>query len=324
MRTGLVLGKFMPLHKGHLGLIAFGLAHCDTLIVLVCARDEEPIPGPLRLQWMRQTYQNEARVRAEYTDEALPDAEHSCRRVSLHWARYLHERFPQVDVIFSSEPYGDYVAEAMQIQHQPYNMERSLIPISASLIRSTPFRHWDYLAPAARPYFVKRVCVFGPESTGKSTLTVQLAEHFNTTFVPETARALLGERHVVYEDIAAIIKAQASAVLEQSAEARCLLFCDTDLLTTRIYSEHYFGRMPPVPDWVEAVHVYDLYLFCDIDTPWIADPQRDLGDRRTEFRDKFLEALVATNIPYTIICGSWEERLECAVQAVHEKFNALS
>src|SRR5205814_5917310 len=66
-----------------------------------------------------------------------------------------------------------------------------LVPISGTLIRQDPIKHWEDLPEVVRPYFVKRVCVFGPESTGKSTLARDLARHFQTVYASEYARPLL-------------------------------------------------------------------------------------------------------------------------------------
>jgi HTH-type transcriptional regulator, transcriptional repressor of NAD biosynthesis genes len=68
---------------------------------------------------------------------------------------------------------------------------RELVSISGTKIRENPYQHWDYLPEVVRPCFVKKVCIFGPESTGKSTLTKKLAEHFHTSYVHEYARPFL-------------------------------------------------------------------------------------------------------------------------------------
>jgi len=321
MTTGLVIGKFLPLHRGHIALIDFAAKQCDRLIILVCALSGEPIPGRLRLSWVRQTFAGRNSAAVEYTEEELPSAQDSSRIVSGRWAAYLSRRFPQVNVIFTSEPYGDYLAEYMHIRHQSFDPGRQRIPVSATQIRQAPFKYWQYIPQAVRPYYRKLVCVYGPESTGKSTLARNLACFFKTAFVPEMARELLGDRHVVYDDIAVIAEEQAKAIQEQEANAQQLLFCDTDLITTCIYSSHYFHKVPEFPAWVEAAHNYALYLFCDIDVAWVPDPQRDLGHMREYFREWFLRELEVRRLPFMIIDGSWETRLAKAVAALKARWD---
>lgn len=102
-KTGLILGKFMPIHKGHQSLIEFGKQNCDELIVLVCALKSEPISGNLRLDWVNELYSEVPKITVEYTEVELPEAPYSSRSVSKAWATYLSEEFPQVNIVFSSE-----------------------------------------------------------------------------------------------------------------------------------------------------------------------------------------------------------------------------
>ncbi|HSC40241.1 MAG TPA: adenylyltransferase/cytidyltransferase family protein, partial [Chitinophagaceae bacterium] len=171
MKTGLVLGKFLPLHKGHMALVEFALQHCDRLIVLVCATAKESIPGDTRRQWLQATYHHQPRIQTqllEYNDEHLPNTSVSSREASRLWAAQIGRAVPGIDILFSSEPYGDYVAEYLKIEHQCFDIARIQVPICASAILQHPIRNWEFIAPAARSFFVKKICISGSESTGKS------------------------------------------------------------------------------------------------------------------------------------------------------------
>ena len=316
MRKGIVIGKFMPLHKGHTALIDFALKHCNNLIVLVGTKEDEPVSGKMRLHWLTETYQYNSRVIIEYTDEDLPDSSYSSKSVSKVWADYLIKRFPDISVIYSSEKYGDYLAGYMGIEHKCFDLERKHFPVSATDIRNEPFKHWDFITESVRPYYVKKVCVYGPESTGKSILTEKLAEHFNTDYVPEMARDILGSRHVVYDDISVIARVHALEILKKEEAANKILFCDTDLTTTKIYSEHYFNKVPDFPLWIENANKYALYLFCDIDVPWINDSQRDSPHLREEHKAWFLKELKNNGTSFYLINGTWENRFIKACYAV--------
>ncbi len=315
--TALVIGKFLPPHRGHLALIRYARQHSDSLIVLLGARPHEPIPGPVRLEWLCSACAAMDGVRVEYTDADLPSAPRSDRGVSRVWADYLRDRYPQVSLIVSSETYGDYLAEYMGIRHLPFDPSRGTIPVAGRDILADPVGHWDDILSPARDYFRRQVCIYGPESTGKTTLASALAEHFGCPWVPEMARELLGDRHVVYEDILPIAMLHARTILEARHKAGPLLLVDTDHLTTRIYSRHYFGRVPDFPPYVEEANTYTHYLFLDIDVPWVADPQRDSADCRETHRAAFLSALGSRSLPYTLIRGSWEERFEKAKQVIN-------
>src|SRR5512137_2758917 len=114
--SGLVIGKFLPLHDGHLALIRFAAERCGRLTVLVGARPDEPVPGPLRLEWVREACAPYPAVVVDYCEDDLPDAPQSDRGVARAWAAYLKKRYPGVGAVFSSERYGDYLAEDMGIR----------------------------------------------------------------------------------------------------------------------------------------------------------------------------------------------------------------
>lgn len=315
--TALVLGKFMPLHKGHRALIDFALANCDELVLLVCAVEAgEPVPGHRRLDWVRQAFRDDPRVRVEFTDDPLPGGRTSTREGSAAWGQYCKTRWPEVTLMVSSEPYGRYMAETMGIRWLDFDPKRSNMPVSGTLIRSNPYRYWEYLDPACRPDYVTKVCVYGPESAGKTTIARKLAEDFGTLWVPELARDILGERHCVYGDFEEIAVTQLAAVRKAEREAPGLLFCDTDLLTTLIYAETYFGEVPPLVRDLAARDRYNLRLLLTPDVEWVADIQRDLGDCRQEQFERFRSELMDRQYGYSVVSGGWDVRYANAKEAV--------
>lgn len=322
MKRGLVIGKFLPLHKGHEAMIRFAQTRCSELTVLLGVTAGETIPGHIRYKWLWETFRSEPGIRIEYTDDPLPDAPVSSRDVSKVWADYLSKRFPGTGIIFSSEKYGEYLAEYMQIEHQPFDPERSAVPVSATMIRNSPHRYWEFISDAVKPYYTKKICIFGPESTGKTTLTEKLAAHYKTSFVPEVARHIIDDDggSVTYEIIEKIGPAHAVAIVDNFRKAERFLFVDTDIEITRLFSDYYFGRVPAFPQWVDAANSFDLYLFLDIDTPYVEDPQRDSEHMRGVFRERLLNVLEAKTADFEIISGSWDERFDKAVAAVESRW----
>jgi HTH-type transcriptional repressor of NAD biosynthesis genes len=319
MSRALVIGKFMPPHNGHLALIRFAADKCGSVAVYVDVAENSPIPIGRRGEWLNEIFRDDIRITIVTGTDDLPQAGESSRDVSKVWADFLKKKFPETEVIVSSEKYGDYLAEYMGVTHISFDPSRDAIPISGTAVRDDPVSNWDYLPEQVRSFYLKKVCIYGPESTGKSTLTRRLAEHYSTVFVPEMAREVLGERSVndiVYEDFPVIGEVHAGKIIEMEKKSRALLFSDTDILTTIIYSTRYFGQVPDYPSWVYEANKFNLYLFCDTDVPWVEDIHRNSGHVHDQMRECFMNELVKWGHPFVIISGGWNERLEAAVRAV--------
>lgn len=324
MRTGLIIGKFMPLTYGHIRLIEFGLKNCDKLIIAVCSLKSEPIDGDLRFNWViKQFYNNSKAEVVHITNEDLPNSSKSSRYISKIWSDYLKGLYPEVNIIFASEKYGEYVAEYMDADCMLYDVERKITPVSATMVRQNPFKYWDYIPEVVKPYYVKKVCIFGPDSCGKSTLTIDLAKYYKTAYVPELARCMFDWSGLLIDNLnmnqlEQFARLQYEAVNSMKHFADKLLFCDSDNITTQVYSEVYCGY---TTDEIKKYEMtYDLFLFLDIDTPYIEEGQRNLANRRKEMRQRFMHELDLRSINYVIISGSWKERFNKAVKTIDDKF----
>ncbi|MCU0415857.1 MAG: ATP-binding protein [Cytophagaceae bacterium] len=180
---------------------------------------------------------------------------------------------------------------------------------------------------------LKRIVLYGPESTGKSTLAESLAHAFESVYVPEFARGYLDFKREVYDpfgrqsseicqpqDIPSIVIGQ--IVMEEAfaLQANRFLFCDTNPLQTLVYNRYYFKRSE---EWIEKIiqeRVYDYYLLTDIDIPWIEDPLRDRPkpeDRKILF-DLFHSTLLQYQLPFDIISGDQQKRLEKATTIINQ------
>lgn len=172
---------------------------------------------------------------------------------------------------------------------------------------------------------VKRVVVTGSECTGKTTLAVALATHYQVPWVPEFARRFVAEKGAapVFADVEAIARGQVALEDKVAATTTTLLIQDTDLLSTVVYSHHYYGACPA---WVEAAlqeRCADLYLLAGIDVPWVADgDQRDRGDSRLQMQDLFRRALLDRSLPFCEIKGSVEARVEQAAAVIRDAIEA--
>lgn len=174
-----------------------------------------------------------------------------------------------------------------------------------------------------QPANIVKVVLFGPESTGKSTLSELLARHYNTVWVPEYAREYLQDKWnnqrktCEQKDLIPIAIGQMVLENELAKKADKILICDTDLLETKVYSEEYYGGfVDPDLDRAATESQYDLYLLSYIDTPWEADDLRDRPTQREEMFRAFERALVNNQRPYVILKGRVKERMNTAVQAI--------
>ncbi|MGB3151899.1 MAG: ATP-binding protein [Maribacter sp.] len=168
-----------------------------------------------------------------------------------------------------------------------------------------------------------KVVLFGPESTGKTTLSEQLAGYYNTVWVPEYAREYLqqkwnNERKTCEpNDLLPIAAGQMQLENELVTKATDVLICDTDLLETKVYSEAYYvGDCNPVLEKYALENTYDLYLLTYIDIPWEADDLRDKPTERKEMFSYFQSTLEKYGRNFVILKGDKKERLKTAVKHI--------
>ena len=168
-----------------------------------------------------------------------------------------------------------------------------------------------------------KVVLFGPESTGKTTLSRQLARHYNSIWVREFAREYLQDKWnnkrdtCKAEDLLPIAIGQMKLENELAKKTNSILICDTDLLETKVYSEAYYsGTCDPILDKYAIENTYDLYFLTYIDTPWEPDDLRDKPKERMRMFKAFENALIKYKRPYVVLKGTQKERLETAVKLI--------
>ena len=166
-----------------------------------------------------------------------------------------------------------------------------------------------------------RICVTGPESTGKTTLARDLAALLDTAWVPEASRAYAERigRPLTAADVSPIAHehvalAEAGAAAAQANGAAALIL-DTDLLSTVIYARHYYGAVPLWIEEAERTRRADLYLLCDVDVPWVPDGVRDQPTGRRAMFDRFRAALVERGADFVVVRGDWATRWALASAA---------
>ncbi len=178
---------------------------------------------------------------------------------------------------------------------------------------------------------IVKIVIFGPESSGKTTLSKHLARHYNTVWVAEYAREYLQEKWnntreiCEISDLLPIAVGQMNLENELAKKADKVLICDTDLLETKVYSEEFYnGFVDPLLEKFALQNTYDLYLLTYIDTPWEKDDLRDRPNERLEMFNAFENALKKYNRPYVLLKGNKIVRLQLAIQEIDKIINSKS
>lgn len=174
-----------------------------------------------------------------------------------------------------------------------------------------------------QPAELIKVVLYGPESTGKTTLAKQLANYYNTLWVPEFMREYLQKKWdsekklVTRDDLIPIANGQLQLEKEASQQVENLLICDTNLLELKVYSEYYYNGFCPSEIKNEATkNNYSIYLLTYIDTPWEADDLRDRPENREEMFCIFEAELKKQGFPYEILKGNKTDRFNRAIEVI--------
>ncbi len=167
---------------------------------------------------------------------------------------------------------------------------------------------------------ILKIAVVGPESTGKSTISAQLAAHYHTVWVPEFAReycAALTEP-CTWQDEINMFRGQLELEKSLLPKANKILICDTTFITVKIWSDQMFGKSPQEVLDELPKRPYDLYLLMDIDLPWQDDPLRDFPHLREHFMEVWHKELKSLDATYYLISGTDEERLRNAIEKIDQ------
>lgn len=318
-RIGVVLNGHRPPHNGHVYMVEFAQAYVDELHLGVCTLDSESIPARLRLQWSKELFPN-AHVMLCHN---MPDVFGMDYDDPVLWSRVVKEHMglERVDYIFASEGYGRAIGAEIGARYVPVDHSRCTVPVSGSMIRKNPMLNWDYIPPAVRPFFVKRICIVGAEYTGKADLSHRLASRYGTVAVDEYAKAVYdpSERLCTPEDIELIARGQMAAEDSLARQANRVLICNTDMLITAFWSQEKFGTCP---DWIleEAEkRDYDLYLFMDHEgIPHTVGNTHKTRRSWCAFSGKIRSGLEARGRSCVVLSGNPMNRMQTSCMAIDQ------
>jgi NadR type nicotinamide-nucleotide adenylyltransferase len=327
-KHGLVLGKFMPLHNGHLFLINYALLKSDVVELLVCSLKDEPIEGKLRYEWLKEIYKDVDNLNIHWVQDENPQTpEEHCDFDDFYriWCNTVNSRVTNLDVIFTSEDYGFEFADKLGVEHALVDIERDTFPVSGTAIRLDPFINWQFIPPIVRPYFKKKIVIVGPESTGKSTLTKKLAKHFEGDLIEEYGREYtdtIPAKFLTTKDFEIIAREHKSKIDNTLKYGKSnMIFIDTESFVTFSFGRMYLGGdfSSKLITKIMNAQDFDLILLCNPDVPWVDDGTRDFENKR-HLHYKLIEFLLQIyNKKYIIIKGDdYDDRFEQAKQEVNK------
>lgn len=321
MIRGLLLGKFMPIHKGHIQLIEYAQGKCDELVVWICVSDKEPVSADVRFNWVKEIFEHNSRIKPvlfNYNEEDLPNTSESSMEVSGLWADAIKINLPKIDIIFSGEPYGEFIAGFLDIKHDGITRGKG---ISASMIRSNPVLNWDVIPDVVKPYYYKKVAILGTESTGKTVLTRSLANYFMGDYVAEAGRDIVEfSCECTWEDLMKISREHARNIIKKQSLLNKILIIDTDISITQSYARFLFNRELEVNQEIINANCCDLYLYLWNDCPLIQDGTRFDQEQRDRLHDSHLKQLELNSIDYKIIKGDWQNRFFKALEYINDLY----
>ncbi len=335
---GLVLGKFYPPHAGHHHLVRTAQDQCERLTVLVCAASVESVPLADRVAWMREAHPGAEVVGAV---DDIPVDLHDPQIWEAHMAVFRDAVPGRVDAVFTSEEYGSELARRFGAEEVLVDRERTLFPVSGTAVRKDPAGSWEFLGPAVRAALTRRVVVLGAESTGTTTLSRALADHYRrrggvwakTGWVAEYGRRYSEEKLAAaraadpaasWADVSftsqefPVIARRQDADEEHAARLGSpVLFCDTDSFATGIWHERYTGGRNAEVERIADLTRRDLHLLTDhTDVPFEDDGLRDGPQLRPWMTERFRAELERTGRRFLVVRGDRAARLEAAVRAV--------
>ena len=337
--TGMYGGCFNPLHLGHLECIIRAAGFCRELYIVVSYREHpSDIPLRVKIRWLYTLTKHLGNVRFIPLPDQVTRKEDYTRDLWEADARKVRAEIGKpLNVVFCGSDYDENSfwqvcypeAELMVFPRSCY---------SSTAIRNDIYGHWDWMPRAVRSYFVKKVLIIGGESSGKSTLTINLAHYFNTVYLEETGRDLSmlsgTDAWMLGEDFTRILLEHKDREIRLQDEADKVLFIDTDCLITRFFLD-FLGagagagasaaaedtaRNQRLSDAISDLNRYDLILFLEPDVEWVQDGDRSevIAADRQRYSEMIKELYQSRGFRFQVISGDYNSRFDKAVSLVKD------
>ena len=325
-KVGMYGGSFNPMHKGHLKCIIKAACLCEKLyVVLSIGMKRDEVDYKVRYRWLYQATKHIGNVKILTISDSCATKNDYTLEASKSDSEYIKKQIGEpIDIVFCG---SDYDENSFWNVNYPdsefYVFERD--EINSTEIRKDVYGHWDWLPNFVRPYYVKKVLIIGVESSGKSVMTVNLANYFNTNFIEEAGRELSEksgtDTMMLNEDFTEILLVQKLNEIKAIKHSNKVLFCDTDCLITQFFLKFLEGDKLNIKlsDAIDAINRYDLILFLAPDVKWVQDGDRseEIRDNREKYRDMIADIYKSHGKKFEYIEGDYLTKFNKCVELVN-------
>lgn len=332
MKVGMIGGKFLPLHLGHVYAITKAAGYVDKLYVVLSSsipRDRmlcreagiKYMDSVTRMNWLGQVFADIDNIHLIHVEDEYYEEDYNWEE----GAEQIKDKIPEtITHVFSSEESYDeiYKKNYPGAEHIIIDNNRELVPVSATKIRNNIQEYWEYLPYPVKKFFTLKICVVGTESCGKSTLVKKLAKVYNTNYVHEVGidYCLKHKNELTPEIFDSIAMKHFLTQEEKMENSNKILFVDSDAVITQYYAEMYLGYTSKVVETIINRQHFDLMLYLEPDVKWIDDGLRFAGEDsvRKKNNKALKEAYRYYGKDIKIISGDYNNRFEEALFYISE------